>query len=245
MFQNIRARLQKRKKIKKIKAIIQFANELIYSEKYNLDLESEQEKFIQKLSTTPDEIQLLETYRIVNRITKDQISLDDKAIEDLYEELENLKHELSLSANNSHLHELNIQLQKTYLESEKLKMHVNFLIIQQHINSGKKAFKQNSYSFQGKIYELERTAKGPATAEERSKIKNLTDGIIDMNEQLKKNELEKKELNKEIEDLNKLNDMIKNGGLEEFEQSLLRDMKLVSDLEKLHNENPKGETQKD
>lgn len=249
MFQNLLAGYRKRKKIKNIKHTTKIINELIFNEKYDLREDSERKKFIRDISITSDKIQLIQIYMIVNRITKTQVHISDEQILLLNDELESIKIKLSLSPEylesakeSSELNEiylkmskLNIQIQQIYLESEEAKMHVNLFIRQKHIDSGKKEFKKNPYSFQGIIYKLEKVGKRPSTSEELTEIKESVDELNEVNLQLKENESQQKELIDELEDLNRLHNKFKDMTIEEIKQSILRDSNLVSDIEKLQN----------
>lgn len=249
MFQNLLAGYRKRKKIKNTKHTIQFINELIYNGKYDLSEDSERKKFIGEISGTSDKIQLIQIYIIVNRITKAQLHIRDEQILLLNDELESIKIKLSLSPKDLEsskvsaelnkaylkLNKANIQMQQAYLESEETKMHINLLFRQQHITSGKNEFRRNPYSFRGLIYKLEKVVKRPSTSEELTEIKESVDKLNEANLHLKETQTQQKELNDELEDLNRLNNTFKDLTIEEIEQSILRDSKLVSDIEKLQN----------
>lgn len=236
MFQKFRASLADRKKVNQIKKKIHLAYELIYTEKYDLMQESEQENFIQKLTNTSNQIQLLESYFIVNRITKYSLPITENGIADVKQELDNINLKLNSTSNN-----LRTELQEAYLESEKAKMSCNLLIKQQHLITGKAAFDEDPYSFQGMIYKMEKAGRSPISLSELEKLKNLRDQLNESQKKIDAKDLELEELNNEIGELKKLKEEIEKSSLQEVEQSLLKDMKLVSDIEKLLGTNGKGE----
>ena len=236
MFQKFRASFADRKKVKQIKKKIHLAYELIYTEKYHLMEEVEQEKFIQKVSGTSNPIQLLESYFIVNRITKYSLPISENGLADLKQELDNIKLKLNSSSKN-----LQRELQEAYLACEKAKMSCNLLIRQQHLITGKKAFDEDPYSFMGMIYNVEKAARSPISLPELEKLKDLHDQLNEAQKKIDARDLELEELNNEIAELKQLKEEIEKSSLEEVEQSLLKDMKLVSDIENLLNQNSKNE----
>lgn len=243
MFQKLLAGYQKRKKVKKVKNTILIINKLIYDEKYDLNEESGMEKFIREISGPSDKISLIQIYMIVNRITRANIPIGDEGILMLNQELEDIRLKLILSPkgstelNEAHLkkNKLKIQIQQSYLELEETKMHVNLLIRQQHIDNGKKKFKKDPYSFEGQIYKLEKVGKRPSSLEDLNGIKKSVDRMNESNLRLEEIQSQQKELGDEIETTNSLKDTLKDRTNEEIELIILKDSKLVSDLEKLQN----------
>ena len=208
MLQKFWANLENKKKLNQIKNKINLIYELIYSEKYNLTEDAEQERFIRKISGTHNPIQLLESYIVVNRITKYSLPISEYGIADLKKELENIKLKLNSSSSN-----LQAQLQEAYLESEKAKMSCNLLIKQQHIISGKAAFDKDPYSFIGMIYKMERAGRSPISLPELEKLKSISDQLHKKHQKVEEMELEQKELNNEIEELTRLKEQIKKNSL--------------------------------
>lgn len=243
MFQKFRARFADRKKVKQIKKKIHLAYELIYTEKYDLMEDVEQEKFIQKVSGTSNPIQLIESYFIVNRITKYSLPISENGIADLKQELDNIKLELNSPSKNlqGESQDLQRELQEAYLVREKAKVSCNLLIRQQHLITGKKAFDEDPYSFMGMIYSVEKAARSPISLPELEKLKDLHDQLNEAKKNIDARDLELEELNNEIAELKQLKEEIEKSSLEKVEQSLLKDMKLVSDIENLLNQNSKNE----
>lgn len=203
MFQKFRANLADKKKVKRIKKKIHLAYKLIYSEKYDFMQQSEQEKFIQKLTNTSNQIQLLENYFIVNCITKYSLPINEIEIAYLKQELDNIKLKLNSTSNN-----LRIELQEAYLKSEKAKMSINLLFKQQHLITGKAAFDEDAYSFQGLIYKMEKAGRRPISLLELEKLKNLWDQLYELQKKIDEKELELEEFKTEIEELKKLKEEI-------------------------------------
>lgn len=200
MFKEILASFKIKKKIKQITSSIKLINELIYSEKFDFNQSSDQEEFFEKISPTKDKIKLYQVYKIANRLTKSQSSMGFNEIIDLIKETETM--ELNSSSKSLEMTKLNLQLQEGYLKAEKLKIQLNLFIIQQHISNGKKAFKEDPYSFEGIIYRMEKAGKRAITLKEMIKVKELRDNMKTENDKLEEINLKQKELNDEIEEVN-------------------------------------------
>jgi hypothetical protein len=216
-----------------IKEIAKIANEIIYSEKYDLTVKAVQQKIINEILEKNDSFNLVNVYITVNYTLYNKSPLDDLEVEDIYNQGEEIAKKIYESND--------INLIQSYIDSESLKMEENLLKTNRYLENGKKAFMENPNSFFGALYKFENVAKGPSTFNETKDLKKLCDKLTNDVLECEQINAKQKELNDEISELTKINAMIKSGNLHEFELSLLNDMKLAKDLEKKLNSKTENE----
>jgi len=227
MYKKLLYYLLKRKNKRHIKKIAKITNEIIYSEKYDLAIQANQQKIINEVLAKNNSFNLVTVYITINYTLRDKSPLDDLDVEDIYNQSEEIAKNIYKSND--------INLLRSYIDSESLKMGESLLKTKRYLENGKKAFGENPYSFFGALYKFEKVAKGPSTYEEAKRLKELCDKITDDVLEYKQIAVKQKELKDEIAELTKINAMIKNGNLNEFEESILKEKKLIEELEKKLN----------
>ena len=229
MYKKLLYYFLKRKKKQNIKKIAKIANEIIYSEKYDLAIKANQQKIINEVLEKDKSFNLVNVYITINYTLHDKSPLDDLDVEDIYNQGEEIAQKIYKSDDKDLLY--------SYIDSESFKLEQNLLNTKQYLENGKKHLWKIHIRFWA-LYKFENVAKGPSTYDEARNLKKLCDQLTYDALESDQISAKQKELKDEIAELIKINAINKSGNLHEFEQSLLNDIKLVEELEKkLHSRN--------
>ena len=168
MFKNIIKYFRVKRERKQILRVVKLSHNLIFSEKYDLSIETEVEKFkIEIKNICKNQIQVLQSYLIINSILQYTcVSIEETNLSSL----SFLINDFQYKSKDEELLSLKIQV-------EESKLSINLLMIDAYVKAGKEAFEKNEYSYKGMIYRLEKAKKSAATLEEKKEFKNISEEI--------------------------------------------------------------------
>jgi len=182
MFKKIVEYFKTGKARKRIKKVIKLSYGIIFSEKYDLSLDEEVERFKHEIENIcKNRIEVLQAYAILNPILYDRIPIEK--IDLIY--FVGLTKDIQNKKRNNEILSLEIQLEET-------KLKINLLLMDIYVKAGKGECDKNEYSFRGLVYRMEKAKKAPATSEETEKFKKYSDNLDALDEQIKIKEQQNK-----------------------------------------------------
>lgn len=175
MFKNIVKYFKLEREKKDIIKAIKLSYNIIFSKKYDLSTQEGVRLFKNEIKLScKNKLEILQSYSIINHVLYDLISITE--IDLIY--FINLMKAVQDKRRNDEILSLEIEMEETKLE-------INLLIVDTHIKTGKKEFSKNEYSYRGMIYRIEKAKKSPITLSDKQEIKNISNELDVLGEELK------------------------------------------------------------